>query len=302
MQATRARRLATVVLAGAVTATAACSSGTDGQQASSASSSAASESASASPSPSPTPTRDDRALKPGTNHNWVADGYVYKSADVHDWLHGAKENSPSYPKTKKIAFLTFDDGPTNSTPKVLETLRRLNVPGNFFIIGGPKALGRDGSPEYLKQTIAEGHSVCIHTFSHNYSELYPGRRANAAAIVADHDRAQQAVRAIVGDSFTAHCQRYPGGHGWRGMAESDAALAAKGIYWLDWNAENGDGAKDDPGSGVGRANRVLTALNDNPNVAMILMHDYKDNPATIDSIEPIVTGLRSRGYEFAVLD
>lgn len=252
--------------------------------------------------PPPTPTRDDSALQPGTNHNWTAGAYTYRAADVHDWIHGAGVASPSYP-SKKIAFLTFDDGPTNTTPKVLQTLDRLDVPASFFVIAGPQGLGRPGSQDYLRQEIAQGHSVCIHSYSHNYDELYPNRTVDPAAIVADHDRAVAAIREVLGPEFQAHCMRYPGGHGWDGAsAGSDPLLEAQGVYWFDWNLDNADGKKDDPGTGPGRADRVISELDEAPNVVVVLMHDFRGNQATVDSIEPVVNALRARGYEFGVLD
>lgn len=255
-----------------------------------------------SPSPTPTPTRDERALQPGTNHNWAATPYVYDSAQVHDWMYGAKSASPSYPHERKIAFLTFDDGPTNTTPKVLDELARLQVPASFFIIAGPKGLGREGSPQLLQREIADGHSVCLHSYSHNYDQLYPGRHADVAAIVADHDKAAAAARDVLGQDFHANCQRYPGGHGWKGTAGSDVALQAQGVYWFDWTTDNGDGADHDPGTGAGRAKLALSKIEPGTNVVMVLMHDFRDNQATVDSIDPVVSELRAQGYEFGVLN
>ena len=261
---------------------------------------ATSDETTAPATPTPPPV-DLTALQAGANHNGAAAPYVYDSAQVHDWLYGAKTGSPTYPHTQKVAFLTFDDGPTNTTPAVLDTLARLQVPATFFVIAGPKGLGREGSEDLLRREIAEGHSVCIHTYSHNYHELYPGRRANPDAILADHARAVEAVRGVLGPGFTAHCQRYPGGHGWHGTRNSDPLLAAQGVYWFDWNGNNGDGGGN-PGDGYARAQRVLTELHDRPNVAVILMHDFRDNPATVDSIEPVVNALRADGYVFGVLN
>lgn len=292
----RGRRLAALFVVAAAVAGSACT------QAVATPPGTAFETPETTQSATPTPTRDEHALAPGTNHSWAATPYTYRAADVHDWLHGAKQASPTYPHTQKIAFLTFDDGPTNTTPNVLAELARLQVPASFFVISGPKGLGRPGSADLLQQEIAQGHSVCIHSYSHDYDELYPNRVADPAAIVADHDRAVTAIREVLGPDFSAHCQRYPGGHGWKGTAASDELLRAQGVYWLDWNSDNADGATPDPGTGPGRAQRVLARLENNPQVAVILMHDFRDNQATVESIEPVVTELRSRGYTFGVLD
>lgn len=246
------------------------------------------------------PATSASGIKPGTNHNEAASTYAYPASQVHDWLWGKKSKSPTYPK-KKLAFLTFDDGPSNSTPRVLKELKKADVPASFFIIGGPLGLQRKGSAGYLKDEIAQGHSVCIHSYSHSFSQLYPGRKAHAAAISKDYDRTVSAVRAVLGQDYKASCQRYPGGHGWNSMGPADAALKRKGAYWIDWNSENGDGTDTASSSGAGRAAQALSTIGSDTRVAVILMHDYKDNDATIESIAPLVTSLKSKGYEFGVM-
>lgn len=262
----------------------------------------ATASASPTPTPTPTPTQDPTALKPGTNHSYAASKYVYKAKDVHNWLHGEKTEAANYPKKKKIAFLTFDDGPTNITPEVLKELKKAGVPATFFVIAGELGVESPKGDKRLQKTIAEGHSVCIHTYSHQCSQLYPGRQANAKNIKKDYNKAVASVRKVLGDDYKVHGHRYPGGHGWRNMEASDKMLKAKGSYWIDWNSENGDGTDSAYSTGAGRAQRAMSTLTDSPNVAVILMHDYRDNTATADSIAPMVKQLKKRGYEFGVIN
>lgn len=261
---------------------------------------APSPSATPTPSPTPTPMVDPTERKPGTNHSYGAETYVYSSAEVHDWMHGRKQDSPTYPTGKKIAFLTFDDGPSNTTPKVLAELKRLGVPASFFLIGR-SGIARS-EPAILEQMIQEGHSVCTHSWSHSFKQLYPGRRANAEVIAADYDKLLAGMRDILGDDLTVHCHRYPGGHAWKGLDASDAVLTQRQASWLDWNSENGDGRDSAPNDGEGRARIALSTLGDKPNVVVVLMHDYRDNQPTVDSIAPVVEQLKADGYEFGILD
>lgn len=256
--------------------------------------------ASATPEPTPTPTALPTTLKAGTNHSEAAAAYVHPAKDVHDWIHGAKEKSPTYP-TQKVAFLTFDDGPTSSTPQVLDELKKAGVHASFYIIAGPQGLEK-ADPAILKRTVAEGHAVCIHTYSHNYKLLYPGGKASAENIVADYDKAVAAVKKVLGDDYNVHCHRYPGGHGWKAMEASDKALEAKQSYYLDWNSENGDGTNSAPGTGEGRAARAMSTLGSSPNVAVVLMHDYTGSDITVASIAPLVKSLKEKGYTFGVMD
>ena len=63
---------------------------------------------------------------------------------------------------KKIA-LTFDDGPTECTPKFLDLLKENQIKATFFCIG--KQIEK--YPETFQRIIAEGHSIGNHTFSHS---------------------------------------------------------------------------------------------------------------------------------------
>ncbi|WP_410506314.1 polysaccharide deacetylase family protein [Haloimpatiens sp. FM7315] len=70
---------------------------------------------------------------------------------------------------RKVAFLTFDDGPTRCiTPKMLDILKNHNVKATFFVIGSLA----ERNPEIIKRTLKEGHSIGNHTYSHNYKKVY----------------------------------------------------------------------------------------------------------------------------------
>ncbi|ORZ05869.1 hypothetical protein BCR41DRAFT_293574, partial [Lobosporangium transversale] len=58
--------------------------------------------------------------------------------------------------------LTYDDGPSEETPRLLEKLKRSNVTSTFFVVGS-RILEY---PETLKRQIKEGHHIGIHTWSH----------------------------------------------------------------------------------------------------------------------------------------
>lgn len=65
-------------------------------------------------------------------------------------------------KIKEIA-LTFDDGPTEFTPKFLDLLKENNTKATFFCIG--KQIEK--YPETFQRIIAEGHTIGNHTYSHS---------------------------------------------------------------------------------------------------------------------------------------
>ncbi|WP_427921911.1 bifunctional polysaccharide deacetylase/glycosyltransferase family 2 protein [Streptomyces sp. cg40] len=64
---------------------------------------------------------------------------------------------------KKTIVLTFDDGPNPTyTPTVLKILKKYDVPGTFFLVGSMVSR----YPSIVKQMVAEGNEVGIHTFTH----------------------------------------------------------------------------------------------------------------------------------------
>lgn len=250
--------------------------------------------------PTPEPTK----LVIGRNHNQLAEAYAFSAEDVHNWL--VKGASASNYPSEKIAFLTFDDGPNNSTtPVILDILKQESVPATFFVIGG--SIGVESvDPAVIRRTIAEGHSIAIHTFSHNYGLLYPGRVANPAAVLADREKTLTALRGVLGPDFDTGAYRYPGGHmSWRGMEPADAALAAEGAYWIDWNTLNGDAepASRAPTSVSGAQAMVMGNLGHPPsNVAVVLMHDTGGpHSLTVRALPGIISDLRDAGYEFGVI-
>lgn len=95
-------------------------------------------------------------------------GFVLFSAVViwgsFDIQLGYFVNSLTHKRTKiKEVALTFDDGPTEFTPKVLDLLKENNIKATFFCIG--KQIEK--YPETFQRIIAEGHTVGNHTFSHS---------------------------------------------------------------------------------------------------------------------------------------
>ena len=81
-----------------------------------------------------------------------------------------KEKFLSLSKSEqKIAYLTFDDGPTlKATPKILDILKEENVVATFFVVG--KHVKEN--PELVKRAYDEGHFIANHGYNHNNSKLY----------------------------------------------------------------------------------------------------------------------------------
>ena len=251
-----------------------------------------------SPTPSPSPTKLPEALAEGANHNNDAVEYAYKAADVETWSQEEAEDSTA---PGKLVFLTFDDGPNHVvTPQILDSLAEAGVPATFFLIGS----NIGDAPEMLERQIAEGHAIGMHSWSHDYGALYPGRSANPDKIVEEHNRTLEAIQEVVGEEFRTTAWRYPGGHmSWSDIEAADKALEDLGTAWVDWNGMTGDAEPSASrpstvGEMVGMASSPIAR--ETP-VVVILAHDTPDKDLTAQALPEIIERYQDAGYEFGVI-
>lgn len=72
---------------------------------------------------------------------------------------------------RREVALTFDDGPSQYTPEILETLRRTDTPATFFTIGSEIP----DRPELIEEELGQGHTIGNHTQDHPpMGDLSPG--------------------------------------------------------------------------------------------------------------------------------
>lgn len=261
--------------------------------------------------PASTPTGSTGPVRTTTSNpidpDDIKTGRAYDTATVRDWM----KNGPAaayYPKTK-LVFLTFDDGPSKSvTPQVLDILKANDISATFFYHTQGDLSSR---ADHVRRTLAEGHTIAIHTASHNYKKLYPGRRADVEALVADVSQAIGNVRDIVGDTWQPTVYRFPGGSfSWTGsasakkaMASAKAAIADMGLAYLDWNALSGDsdlGNRDKTPKGLIKY-AIKTTEDAYGTVIVLLMHDAAHNSATPQALQGIIDYYKGRGFEFGTL-
>ncbi len=280
------------------------------QQRASESAAAARSSSSQLPSaqpPSSTPSETAGSARPANatettqadathaNHIPTAAPYAVPAAVVHEWL--TTRTGPATP----TAFLTYDDGPSpNITPQLLDALKQIGVHATFFLIG----YRLEQNPAMAQRALAEGHAIGIHTYSHDYSYLYPGRVGNAERIAGEYDRTLAICKQVLGSDFECAAFRYPGGHmSWKGLEAADAALSQRGVSWIDWNCMTGDSEKKptkDAAQGLSMVTSTLAAYG-NPSAAVMLSHDSFGGYVSLQSLPAIVDLFRSRGYGFGVI-
>ena len=205
-----------------------------------------------------------------------------------------KENMKHiYSSDTKRAFLTFDDGPSNVTPTILDVLKQENVPATFFVLGSRV----EAMPEMVKRIYEEGHYIANHGYSHVYSSIY----ASPQAVLDEYNKCNEAVRnAIQVPEYQSHLFRFPGGASGGPYAtiktESIKLLEENGILHVDWNALTGDAEKTNL-----TIEYEITRLQQtiaNKGSVVILMHDASTKNVTAEALPQIIAYLREQGYDF----
>ena len=242
------------------------------------------------------PNPDD--VMPGMNITYEADKYAVDAKDVQ-----AMAND-TYKGEGKYVFLTFDDGPSNSTEKILNILKDKNVHGTFFVLGS--SIEKDSKKqEYLKEELKSGNAIANHSYSHDFKKLYPGNKLKIDSFMDEFNKTNDIMKSILGGEFDCKVLRMPGGYGTRkyykdpSLKEFDDTLQENGIINVDWNALDGD-AEGKPYSTEEMLNYVKKTSK-GKNHVVILMHDAAGKEKTVEILPQIIDYYKNEGYEFKVI-
>jgi peptidoglycan/xylan/chitin deacetylase (PgdA/CDA1 family) len=211
-----------------------------------------------------------------------------------------KGEMPDGADGKKVAYLTFDDGPSETvTPLILDTLKAENVHATFFVVG--KAVDEsDVTKRLIKREVDEGNAIGNHTYSHNYNYLYPNKTVSVDNFMADVNKTNQSLKNILGENFSTRAIRFPGGHmTWKGMASMDDIMKEKDYHQVDWNALTKD-AEGKPKNAEQLKQELIKTITGRQK-AVILMHDTYGKEETAKALPEIIKYLKEQGYEFRTL-
>ncbi len=209
-------------------------------------------------------------------------------------------NKPAVPQnpqpSSKVCYLTFDDGPTANTLKILEILNRYNIKATFFVVDNAQT-----KIEYVSQIYAAGHSIGIHTASHNYAQIY----SSIDNFITDFNAVSSKITELTGTQ--TKLMRFPGGSSNKVskqytlgiMTELTKKIAEMGYTYFDWNVSSGDASSPILSSSKIAANVLQGAKNKNS--ICVLMHDAAEKTTTVDALPSIIEGLMAQGYYFAPL-
>ena len=179
--------------------------------------------------------------------------------------------------------LTFDDGPSSNTDDILDVLGYYGVQGTFFVNGKP-----DMADAYC-QIVEEGHTLAMHSYSHDYSEIY----GDLDSFIDDLDRIQNFLYETTGEYCTYY--RFPGGSS---NTVSDVEmerciryLDACGITYYDWNVDSRDATSG--GRTVDQiVEQVISSVSaGDSDTYIVLFHDSADKVTTVEALPIIIEKL-----------
>lgn len=195
----------------------------------------------------------------------------------------------------KVVYLTFDDGPSSNTAKVLDILKKYNAKATFFVTGNGQKYNY-----LIKRAHEEGNTIGLHTYSHQYSKVY----ASVDNYFNDLDMIGQMVKGQIG--FVPNYIRFPGGSSntvsrkySKGiMTILTSEVQNRGYQYYDWNASSGDAG----GNNVAVSSIVRNATSSHAKNINILFHDTAAKNTTVQALPQIIEYYQGLGYTFKGID
>ena len=194
----------------------------------------------------------------------------------------------------KVIYLTFDDGPTSHTQKLLEVLDRYNVKATFFVTGA-------NSKYYhlIGEAHRKGHTIAVHTYSHEYSQIY----TSVDAYFNDFNKIRNIIVQQTGEE--PWLLRFPGGTSntvsrkyCKGIMTTLAQeVLMRGYAYCDWNVSSGDAAGITTEQDV--INNVINGIA-RRKTAIVLQHDLKG--FSVNAVDDIIEWGINNGYVFKAMD
>ncbi len=196
----------------------------------------------------------------------------------------ASEDADEEGQVRKV-YLTFDDGPSDNTGRILDILADCDVKATFFVVGKEEKKYQS----LYKRIVEEGHTLAMHSYSHRYNEIYQSLESYSA----DLSRLQE----FLYDTTGVWCRyvRFPGGSSNTvsrvDMRELIAYLDDQDMSYFDWNISSGDAA-----SGYISPDTIIrncTAKLQDYDEAIILLHDASEKDSTVEALPELIETIRA---------
>lgn len=195
----------------------------------------------------------------------------------------------------EVIYLTFDDGPSDVTPEILDILKENDVKATFFIVDYSE---EDKSK--IQRIINEGHTLGLHGLSHDYAKIYSSVDAITENFIGLKEE-------ILNDfDYNAIYIRFPGGASntisknyCEGiMTEATNKVEQEGFTYYDWNVDVDDAGSARTADKIYN-NFVAGIAPKRENV--VLMHDGYGHQPTADALQGIIDYAKENGYVFSAI-
>ncbi len=190
-------------------------------------------------------------------------------------------------------YLTFDDGPSDNTDRVLDILKKYNVKATFFLVGDKV----ETHPETVERIVEEGHAIGIHTDTHDYEQIY----TSVDSFLEDYNNCLNKINAVTDYPVTA--TRHPGGsindYNAAIYDEINSELLRRGFVYFDWNIDSGDASEAKLPAAA-----IIDEINynmDRDTPSVVLMHDGYNQTYAAEILPEVIEGVEASGGEFGVL-
>ncbi|MCD8144645.1 MAG: polysaccharide deacetylase family protein [Oscillospiraceae bacterium] len=199
-------------------------------------------------------------------------------------------------QTGKTIYLTFDDGPSKYTEQLLDVLDQYNVKVTFFTVNTSYA-------DWIAEESSRGHSVGIHSATHDYADIY----SSEEAYFADLNVQRQVIYDKAGIWTTL--LRFPGGSSNKVSAKYSQGIMTRlvqdvtdqGYQYFDWNVSSGDAGETTDSEVVYQ--NVISGIQKETVAgkdSVVLQHDSKEY--SVNAVEKIIQWGLENGYTFRALE
>lgn len=205
-------------------------------------------------------------------------------------FEAAQRPDTEYPKGKVI-YLTFDDGPGIHTKQLLDVLDAYGAKATFFVVDS-------GCDDLMKEIVRRGHSIGIHSVTHDYGEIYASPEAffedlyGMQEIIYRNTGVRTTLMRFPGGSSNTISRRYCPGI----MTQLTQAVQDAGFRYFDWNVLSGDAGETTKTEDV--VDFVIEGVQQH-RVSVVLQHDI--HYFSVAAVEKILRWGRQNGYQFLAL-
>lgn len=195
---------------------------------------------------------------------------------------------------KKVVYMTFDDGPSENTDKILKILKKYDAKATFFVTGNNQKYNSS-----IKKAYKLGNTIALHTYTHDYATVY----SSTDAYFEDLQKISDMVKNIIGKapkyirflggSSNMVSANYSDGI----MTKLESMVRENGYEYFDWNCSSGDAASNS----VSAQTIIDNSTNCDYDQIMILFHDSSPKTTTVEALPKIIENYKERGYVFKAI-